>query len=144
MVKRTTMNSRKRRAQSGTSTIEAVLVLPVMLLLTFSIAELGIAFTRSNSLTNAVREGARAGVVFRAPCGAGPVTTQVMTTVSSFASSSGIDPATITTTVTGACAGTGTQLTVDAVVPYNFVALDSLAGLAPSLNLTARTVMRNE
>jgi len=29
-------------------------------------------------------------------------------------------------------------------VPYNFVALDSLAGLAPTLNLTARTVMRNE
>jgi Flp pilus assembly protein TadG len=138
------MNSRKRRAQSGTSTIEAVLVLPVMLLLVFAIAELGIAFTRSNSLTNAVREGARAGVVFRAPCAAGPVTTQVTTTVSSFASSSGIDPATITTTVTGACTGTGTQLTVDATVPYNFVALDSLAGLAPSLNLTARTVMRNE
>jgi Flp pilus assembly protein TadG len=138
------MISRKRRAQSGTSTIEAVLVLPVMLLLVFAIAELGIAFTRSNSLTNAVREGARAGVVFRAPCDGALVRAQVMTTVSSFASSSGIDPATITTGVTGECAGTGTQLIVDATVPYNFVALDSLAGLAPSLNLTARTVMRNE
>ena len=143
-MKRTTMNSRKRRAQSGTSTIEAVIVLPVMLLLVFSIAELGIAFTRSNSLTNAVREGARAGVVFRAPCSGALVRAQVKTTVSTFASSSGIDPATIITGVTGECAGTGTQLIVDATVPYNFVALDSLAGLAPSLNLTARTVMRNE
>jgi len=115
-----------------------------MLLLVFSIAELGIAFTRSNSLTNAVREGARAGVVFRTPCDAGPVTTLVTTTVSTFANSSGIDPADITTTVTGACTGTGTQLTVDATVPYNFVALDSLAGIVPSLDLTARTVMRNE
>jgi Flp pilus assembly protein TadG len=144
VVKQTTKIARKRRAQAGTSTVEAVIVLPVMLLLVFAICELGIVFTRSNSLTNAVREGARAGVVFRVPCDAGPVTTQVMTTVSSFAGSSGIDPATITTTVTGACTGTGTQLTVDATVPYNFVALDSLAGLAPSLNLTARTVMRNE
>ena len=144
MVNQATKIARKRRAQAGTSTVEAVIVLPVMLLLVFSIAELGIAFTRSNSLTNAVREGARAGVVFRAPCDAGPVTTLVTTTVSTFANSSGIDPADITTTVTGACTGTGTQLTVDATVPYNFVALDTLAGLAPSLNLTARTVMRNE
>ena len=144
MVNQATKIARKRRAQAGTSTVEAVIVLPVMLLLVFSIAELGIAFTRSNSLTDAVREGARAGVVFRTPCDAGPVTTLVTTTVSTFANSSGIDPADITTTVTGACTGTGTQLTVDATVPYNFVALDSLAGLAPSLNLTARTVMRNE
>jgi Flp pilus assembly protein TadG len=144
VVNQATKIARKRRAQAGTSTVEAVIVLPVMLLLVFSIAELGIAFTRSNSLTNAVREGARAGVVFRVPCDAGPVMTQVTTTVSTFANSSGIDPADITTTVTGACTGTGTQLTVDATVPYNFVALDSLAGLAPSLNLTARTVMRNE
>lgn len=143
-MKRTTKIARKRRAQAGTSTVEAVIVLPVMLLLVFSIAELGIAFTRSNSLTNAVREGARVGVVFRNPCDAGPVTNLVTTTVSTFANSSGIDPADITTTVTGACTGTGTQLTVDATVPYDFVALDSLAGIVPSLNLTARTVMRNE
>ncbi|MBW2540455.1 MAG: pilus assembly protein [Deltaproteobacteria bacterium] len=140
----TTKIARKRRAQAGTSTVEAVIVLPVMLLLVFSIAELGIAFTRSNSLTNAVREGARVGVVFRSPCDAGPVTNLVETTVSSFASTSGIDPAEITTNVTGACTGTGTQLIVDASVPYDFVALDSLAGLVPTLNLTARTVMRNE
>ncbi len=144
MVKRTTKIARRRRAEAGSSTVEAVIVLPVMLLLVFAIAELGIAYTRSNSLTNAVREGARVGVVFRAPCDAGPVTSLITTTVSNFASTSGIDPATINTTVTGVCTGTGTQLTVDATVPYNFVALDSLAGLAPSLNLTARTVMRNE
>jgi Flp pilus assembly protein TadG len=115
-----------------------------MLLLVFSTAEFGISFTRWNSLTNAVREGARVGVVFRAPCDAGAVTTLVETTVANFADSSGIDPANITTTVTGACFPTGTQLTVDATVPYNYVALSALAGLAPSTSLRARTVMRNE
>lgn len=119
-------------------------MLPLLLLLVFAIAEFGVSFTRWNSLTNAVREGARTGVVFRSPCDAGTVTTLVETTVSDFADSSGIDPANITTTVTGACFGTGTQLVVTASVPYDYVALSALAGLAPSTNLTARSVMRNE
>jgi Flp pilus assembly protein TadG len=145
VVKRTDLTARKRRAKAGTSTVEAVIVLPLMLMLVFGIAEFGISFTRWNSLTNAVREGARVGVVFRSPCTAGTVTALVTATVSDFANSSGIDPANITTTVTGACLGTGTQLIVDAAVPYNYVALAALAGFAEdSVNLSARTVMRNE
>jgi Flp pilus assembly protein TadG len=138
------MIAHKRTAEAGTSTVEAVIVLPLMLMLMFGIAEFGISFTRWNSLTNAVREGARVGVVFRSPCDAGPVTSLIETTVSDFADSSGIDVASINTAVTGACAGSGTQLTVAASVPYDFVALSALAGLAPSVNLSARTVMRNE
>jgi len=144
MVKPTKTAARKRRAQAGTSIVEATIVFPLMLLLVFGIGEFGISFTRWNSLTNAVREGARAGVVFRAPCDVGPVTTLIDTTVSGFASSAGIDPATITTVATGVCTGTGTQLTVTSSIPYDFIALDALAGLAPSMNLSARTVMRNE
>jgi Flp pilus assembly protein TadG len=144
MVKQVNTITRKRRSQSGTSIVEATIVLPLMLMLVFGIAEFGISFTRWNSLTNAVREGARAGVVFRSPCDAGPVTTLIETTVSDFATSSGIDPANITTTVTGACTGTGTELSVSAVVPYDYVALSALAGFAPSTDLSARTVMRNE
>jgi Flp pilus assembly protein TadG len=138
--------ARKRRFQAGTSVIEATIVLPVMLMLVFGIGEFGIAFTRWNSLTNAVREGARAGVVFRAPCDTAAVSTQIDTAVKDFADSSGIDPATITTTVTGACFGTGTDLTVTASVPYNYIALAafSATGISPSTNLSARTVMRNE
>jgi hypothetical protein len=33
---------------------------------------------------------------------------------------------------------------VDAAIPYDFVVLSALAGLAPSMDLSARTVMRNE
>ena len=144
MVKLIEAAARKRRARAGTTIVEATIVFPLMLTLVFGIAEFGISFTRWNSLTNAVREGARVGVVFRAPCDAGPVTTLVETTVSNFANSSGIDPANIATTVTGACTGTGTPLTVTATVPYDYIALAALAGLAPSTNLNARTVMRNE
>jgi Flp pilus assembly protein TadG len=144
VVKWTDRTARKRRAEAGTSIIEATIVLPLMLLLVFGIAEFGISFTRWNSLTNAVREGARAGVVFRTPCVAGTVSTLVRDTVSDFADSSGLDPTTITTTVTGACLGQGTQLVVTSTAPYNYIALSALAGLAPSATLAAKSVMRNE
>jgi len=144
MVKPIDAAARKRRAQAGTSIVEATIVFPLMLLLVFGIGEFGISYTHWNSLTNAVREGARVGVVFRAPCDAGPVTALIETTVSDFANSSGVDPTNITTAVTGVCTGTGTQLTVTSTVPYDYIALSALAGLAPSTNLSARTVMRNE
>ena len=136
--------ARTRKRQSGTSVVEMTIVLPLLLLLVFSIGDFGIAYTRWNSLTNAAREGARAGVVFRNGCDAATVTTEVQTTVQNFAQSSGLDPATITTTVTGACGGTGTPLTVTSTAPHNYVALSALAGFAPATNLSARTVMRNE
>ena len=136
--------ARARRRQQGTSVVEMALVLPLLLLLVFGIGDFGIAYTQWNSLTNAVREGARVGVVFQTPCNPATVQTTIETTVSTFAASSGLNGASIVTTVTNPCAGTGTQLTVRSTVPYNYIAMAALAGLAPILNLTAQTVMRNE
>ena len=144
MVRSADKAARKRRSEAGTSVVEAAIVFPLMLMLVFGIAEFGISFTRWNSLTNAVREGARMGVVFRPSCSVGAVTALVKATVADFAESSGIDPVGVTTTVTGPCDGTGTPLTVTSTVPYDFVALSALANLAPSMSLKARTVMRNE
>lgn len=144
MVGRIGRSIRARRHEAGTSVVEMAIVLPLMLLLVFGIGEFGIAYTRWNSLTNAVREGAREGVVFRNPCNAGAVTTLIVDTVESFADSSGLDTTSINTTVVGACTGTGTQLTVTSTAPYNYLALSALAGLGPTMNLNARSVMRNE
>jgi Flp pilus assembly protein TadG len=146
MVKPIEAAARKRRTQAGTTVVEAAFVFPLMLMLLFGIGEFGIAFTQWNSLTNAAREGARMGVVFRSPCPPNDpvITNDIVTTVETFASGSGVDTSSITTTVVGVCAGTGTPLTVTATVPYNFIAIHALAGLVPSTNLTARTVMRNE
>jgi hypothetical protein len=158
VVKWTDRTARKRRATAGIATVEAVIVLPVMLMLVFGIAEFGISFTRWNSLTNAVREGARAGVVFRSPCDAGSVEELVRKTVSDFAASSGVEPGDISFPlingvegVYGACDGSGTQLTVAASVKYDFVLLDGITKVIPGgdplpsiMDLSARTVMRNE
>jgi Flp pilus assembly protein TadG len=135
---------KRRRSERGTSVVEMAFVLPLLLLIVFAIGDFGIAYTQWNSLTNAVREGARTGVVFRNPCNAGTVETEVENTITNFANSAGLDAASITSTVVGECAGTGTQLTVTASAPYNYVAMAALAGLAPTLSLQARTVMRNE
>ncbi len=135
---------RARRMQAGTSVVEMAIVLPLLLVLVFAIGDFGLAYTRWNSLTNAVREGARAGVVFRAPCNAATVTSDVENTVSNFATSSGLDAGAITTTIINSCAGTGTQMTVTSTIPYNYIAISALAGLAPTLDLSARSVMRNE
>ena len=92
-----------RRTEAGTSVVEMTLVLPLLLLLVFGIGDFGIAYTQWNSLTNAVREGARVGVVFRNPCNAATVTTTVVNTVSTFAASSGLNGPSIVTTVTNTC-----------------------------------------
>lgn len=136
--------TRTRRRETGTSVVEMTIVLPLLLLLMFSIGDFGVAYARWNSLTNAAREGARMGVVFRTNCDAGTVIGEVQATVADFADSSGLDPATITTTVVGACGGVGNPLTVTSTAPYNYVALSALAGLAPTTTLSARSVMRNE
>jgi Flp pilus assembly protein TadG len=144
VVKLIDKSARKRRFKAGTTIVEATIVLPLMLMLVFGIAEFGISFTRWNSLTNAVREGARVGVVFRTPCDAATITSLVQTTVSNFADSSGVDTASITTTVTGACGASGSQLIVVSSVPHAYVAVAALAGFSPNATLSARTVMRNE
>jgi len=144
MVKRGTRSGRIRRGEAGTSVVEMAFVLPLLLLLVFAIGDFGIAYTRWNSLTNAVREGARVGVVFRSPCDPAAVAAEVQNTVANFSASSGLDGASVVATVGNACGGTGTPLTVTGTVPYDYVAMAALAGLAPTINLSARTVMRNE
>ena len=54
------------RCQQGASAVEFALVLPLLLLLTFGIIEFGILLYDKAVITNASREGARAGIVFAA------------------------------------------------------------------------------
>lgn len=132
------------RHQRGTSVVEMAIVLPLLLTVVFAIGDFGVAYTRWSSLTNATREGARVGVVFRATCDAAAVENEIETTLANFAASSGLDSSAITTSINGACGGTGTPLTVTATAPHTYLALSALAGLSSSTGLSARSVMRNE
>ncbi len=53
--------------QKGTATVEFGLLLPVLLLIVSGIVEFGMALYDKAVLTNASREGARAGIVLRVP-----------------------------------------------------------------------------
>jgi Flp pilus assembly protein TadG len=123
------------------------LVLPLLLILIFAIGEFSIAFTQWQTITNAAREGARVGVVFRgANCNAGTVQTEIQQAIDTYVSASGLSAGSVALTPapTGVCSGSGTPLTVNAQIPYQFQMLPGLTGLQPQITLSATSVMRNE
>ncbi len=139
------MRSLRKRHQRGTSVVEMAIVLPLLLTLIFAIGEFGMMYTQWQSLTNAAREGARVGVVWRGTnCVPATVTTEIQNAVNQYMVNTGVPTSTITTTATGVCTGSGTTLRVSAQVPYAFAALPFLAGLQSSINLGASSTMRNE
>jgi len=122
--------------------VEMIFVLPVLLLLIFAIAEFGLMFSRWLTLSNAVREGARELVVFRAPCAAGATETAAKNKVIAYAASGGITLGASDITVTGECAGAGTAGTVQA--DFDFVLNVPFAPSLGTINLTYTSQMRNE
>jgi len=134
----------RTRSARGTSTVEMAIVLPLLFMLLFGIGEFGVGFMRWQALVNAAREGARVGVVYREPCNAGQVQTEVQQAVQNYAAVLGVQVQAGQINLAGSCTGTGTPLNVRVQVPYDFPVLSAIAGLLPTVNLTANSVMRNE
>ncbi|HKK00735.1 MAG TPA: TadE/TadG family type IV pilus assembly protein, partial [Desulfuromonadales bacterium] len=57
----------KRRHERGASAVEFALVLPLLLVILFGIIEFGFILYDKAMITNASREGARAGIVLYTP-----------------------------------------------------------------------------
>ena len=57
----------RRQAQQGAAAVEFALILPILLLVFFGMIELSLALYNKAILTNASREGARAGIVLSSP-----------------------------------------------------------------------------
>jgi Flp pilus assembly protein TadG len=55
------------KSQSGASVVEFAFVLPLLLVIVFGIVEFGTLLYNQQLITNASREGARAGIVARVP-----------------------------------------------------------------------------
>ena len=132
---------KKLRSESGASAVEFALLLPVLMMILFGIIEFGLALYRQAILTNASREGARLGIVQSVP----PITTaQIDAVIDNYLTPAGITPGNVARTiVAGGVTGTPVQVTL--TLPYTFTVLPGLVtGLAPVINLTARTEMRHE
>ena len=144
--------------------VELAIVLPILLIVLFGIIEFSLILYDKAIITNASREGARAGIVFYADPNTGnysPLTlndigprsgirTIVNNYVANYLVSSIIVPAN-TTVAPGQCPPLTDppprQIAVTVTYPYTFWVLPnlvtSLVGLNP-LNLSAVTVMRCE
>lgn len=136
---------RGRRAQRGVAAVEFALVLPVLLILLFGIIEMGLFLYDKAVITNASREGARAGVVLKSPK---PTASDVQTVVTNYTSSYLLTFGTQNTpvvTTTGAGGNFGQPLSVTVTYQYNGLALGRMvAPITGALTLSSTTVMNNE
>jgi Flp pilus assembly protein TadG len=133
------------RSRDGTSMLEMVIVLPLLLLLLFALVEFGILFGRWLVVNNAAREGAREAIVFRTGCDPTSVENDVVATVQSYGSSLGLSIPASDIGVSGTCGGPGTTSTVTVTSPFTFQTLPGIAtSIGPTINLTSSSVMRNE
>lgn len=136
------MANGRTRNQGGAAAIEAALLLPMLILLIFGMIEFGLLMYNRQILTNASREGARAGIVVRETRLTDAEISSVVDAycqdrLVTFGTSTGLS-----TTVTRTGTNFGDDLTVRASYDYGFLVLTNL-GFGP-VQLEAQTVMKYE
>ncbi len=95
-----TLNSNRNRRFRGSAVLDAALVFPILLSLTFGTVEYGYYFYVKHSLQGAAREGARAAITPTAK------DSDVTTAVSTAMSAAGLSSSGYTTAVTNSAGGT--------------------------------------
>jgi Flp pilus assembly protein TadG len=130
---------RLKKDSRGSMAVEFALVFPVLLLLLFSVIELGSAWYNRQLLVNASREGAR-----MAALADGMGDNDVVAQVRSILNSSGFAGA-ANITSTGASGSPGTMVEVEITANLPLPVLGSLVpGVDSSAHVTASTTMRHE
>jgi Flp pilus assembly protein TadG len=138
------MGMKHRKRTRGMAMVEMVFVLPLLILIVFTIAEFGLMFSRWLTLSNAVREGARAGVAWRGNnCNPTTVTNDVQTTAGNYARAGGVPLANSAFTVNGVCGDPGTDLDVSASYTFK-LNLPFYTGSMGSIPIAYKSTMRNE
>ncbi|MBW9107716.1 pilus assembly protein [bacterium M00.F.Ca.ET.228.01.1.1] len=140
--------SRRRgpRREAGVAVVEFGLILPLLLLLVFGMVEFSIALYDKAVITNASREAARAGVMYKVP----PLTPAQITTVAQNYASTYLITFGTSTPVSVAVdqssgTTTGQPLKVTLTYSYSGVGLGSIVTqLVGSVPITAVTTMNYE
>jgi Flp pilus assembly protein TadG len=142
----------KIAVQRGASAVEFAIILPLLVIFLFGIIEFSILFYDKAVITNASREGARTGILFR---DSRPDEQEIRDVVNNFCSGRLItfaagNPDPITTVTIGPCENHNDQLSVNVTYQYEFLLIpDFLAaffsgGLPGSITIEAVTEMRCE
>jgi Flp pilus assembly protein TadG len=128
----------KKGAERGAALVELAIVLPFLLALLAGIVEFGLLFYNKQVITNASREGARAGIT--------RTTDDITTIVEDYCGSRLISFAVVPkvdTTVTGVGGDYFEDLSVKVDYKYTFF-MPGLIGLDEDLTLSAQTIMKME
>lgn len=133
-----------RKNQKGAALLEFALVLPILLLLVFGIIEFGLLFYNKQVITNASREGARAGIVNGVAEGA------IKTIVVDYCKDS-VDKSSKVLSLKGKIPISETEIKVDTIdddlsvnVTFNYpLLLSSIIGIG-NVTVSAQTTMRIE
>jgi len=130
--------------QAGIAAVEFALVLPLLLLILFGIVEFGVAFYDQAVITNASREGARAGVVLRSPPVPDTAIEDKVTTYTAGLITFSGAPTVVTTVTRGLDADNGNVPMLTVRVDYNYGGLllgPMLSVLTGPILLSATTRM---
>jgi Flp pilus assembly protein TadG len=127
--------------EDGVAAVEFAIVLPILLLIMFGIIEFGFVLFEKQVITNASREGARAGIVQAAPK---HTEDEIKGVVKGYLTKAGLEDTSATIDVTGEGLAYPNDLTVRVDYPYTFLVLSRLTGGSPSLTLRATTIMKHE
>ena len=138
------MGKGRVKNQKGGAAIEAALLFPLTILLIFGMIEFGLFFYNKQIITNASREGARAGIVLRTPrMESGEIASVVAAYCQERLITFGAAPGPSTSALgAGAACVFGTDLTVRVTYDYDFLVMTNF-GIGP-VQLVAETVMRCE
>ena len=134
------------KKQQGAAAVEFAIILPILTVLVFGIIEFGLALYDKAVITNASREGARAGIVFKDPIVSDGEITAVINNYcqNNLVTFGAVKDATATISRDGASAS-GDNLTVTVVYTYDYLLLPGfISSLTGGLNMNATTVMRME
>ncbi|OQY25064.1 MAG: hypothetical protein B6I37_02335 [Desulfobacteraceae bacterium 4572_35.2] len=129
------MKMKQVKNNHGAALVEFAIVLPLLLLLLVGMIEFGLLFYNKQVLTNASREGARAGIA-RVGNISAIVDDYCRDRLISFSSSSAVD-----TDVDGEGGAFNADLVVTVKYNYDFM-LPSLLGFGTQMELSAVTVMK--
>lgn len=133
----------RQQNERGAVAAEFALLLPVFLTILIGIIEFGMIMYGREIVTNATREGARAGITQGPP----KLSAGAITTIShNYLTGTGVNPASVTFTATGAGGASPATLTVSAQYTYNFLVpyIPAMTGIPNPLIINTQTVMRHE
>ncbi|MEW6333637.1 MAG: TadE/TadG family type IV pilus assembly protein [Thermodesulfobacteriota bacterium] len=140
------------KGEKGAAMVELAIILPLLLVVLFGVMEMGFILYDKVLITNASREGARAGIVYRANVTTGcyqPYTAaEIQGVVNAYLNQGNnlIPPAQPAITIPeGICTGTAFPLRVRVAYAYSFFLLPNLVtSITGPLTLSGESVMRCE